>query len=233
MIGLVEGLQRTVRNLRPRQVPTEWGDYYADTNYSDAAMRSKESIVLDMLAAIVPAPVTVLDLGANTGRFSRRIRDAHDCTVIAADIDELAVERNYDALKSQGETGIIPVILDLTNPPGGAGWANEERPAFFDRAPHDTVVALALIHHLAISNNLTLEQLAAFFGRICRHLVIEFVPKSDSQVQRLLVSREDIFPDYDTEHFELEFAKRFVIQQRRNVADSQRSLYLMSTRNLA
>ena len=83
--------------------------------------------------------------------------------------------------------------MDLTNPSRNLGWENDERMSFMKRGPIDLVMALALIHHLAISNNLPFDRIAQFFQKICKSLIIEFVPKTDSQVQRLLATREDIF----------------------------------------
>ena len=91
------------------------------------------------------------------------------------------------------------------------------------------VLALALIHHLAISNNVPLPQLADFFAKTGKRLVIEFVPKSDSQVQKLLISREDIFPTYTREGFETAFKQRFKICESVNVHESERVLYLMES----
>jgi len=62
-------------------------------------------------------------------------------------------------------------------------------------------MALALIHHLCITNNVTLEQFAAFLASVGRWLLIEFVPKEDSQVQRLLSAGWNIFTDYHRSHF--------------------------------
>ena len=73
--------------------------------------------------------------------------------------------------------------------------------SILERGPAEAVLALALVHHLAISNNVPLPMVASFFAGLCEHLVIEFVPKSDSQVKRLLAAREDIFPDYSREGF--------------------------------
>jgi hypothetical protein len=89
------------------------------------------------------------------------------------------------------------------------------------------VLALALIHHLAISNNVPLPQIADFFADAGKWLVIEFVPKSDSQVQKLLSSRVDIFPNYTRESFEAAFAERFSIREKAAVEESERFLYLM------
>ena len=126
----------------------------------------------------------------------------------------------------------MPLLLDLTNPSPYLGWENNERKSFLDRSPVDMVLALALIHHLAISNNVPLENISRFFKKICKNLVIEFIPKSDSQVQRLLVTREDIFNDYDIENFEEEFEKNFIILESSKIGNSERVIYLMKNKTL-
>jgi hypothetical protein len=93
------------------------------------------------------------------------------------------------------ETHLLPLLMDFTNPSPGLGWHNHERDSLLERAPADALLALALIHHLAIANNVPLPQLAEFFRSLGHWLIIEFVPKDDSQVQILLASRQDIFPD--------------------------------------
>jgi hypothetical protein len=122
------------------------------------------------------------------------------------------------------------LVLDLTNPSPALGWDNSERDSFSARGPVDMALALAVIHHLAISNNVPLPQLANFFAEHCKWLVIEFVPKSDLQVQKLLTSREDIFPSYTREGFEAAFSARFAIRKSEAVYDSERTLYLMEAR---
>ena len=125
---------------------------------------------------------------------------------------------------------ILPLVLDLTNPSPALGWDNTERDSFGGRGPVDMALALAVIHHLAISNNVPLPQLADFFAARCKYLVIEFVPKSDSQVQKLLTSREDIFPNYTREGFEKAFSARFNVLKAEAVRDSERTLYLLELR---
>jgi hypothetical protein len=122
---------------------------------------------------------------------------------------------------------MLPLIIDLTNPSPALGWAHNERHSLLDRGPADLVLALALIHHLAISNNVPLSRLAQFFASCGKHLIIEFVPKGDSQVQKLLASRKDIFPEYTQSDFEREFSRYFTIEQSVPVPESSRVIYLM------
>ncbi len=84
-----------------------------------------------------------------------------------------------------------------------------------------------MIHHLAISNNLRLESVAEFFAASAKWAVVEFVPKSDSQVQRLLATRKDIFDHYTEEGFEEAFTRYFSIVEKKPVGGSERTLYLL------
>ncbi|TEU11398.1 MAG: class I SAM-dependent methyltransferase [Anaerolineales bacterium] len=227
LLGLVENLESAVRKLRWQPQGTEWADYYEETNYSPDALHHKKQLVTEFLVEI--NPMTVWDLGANTGLFSRIASDKGIQT-ISFDIDPVSVEKNYLKCVEKGESNILPLLLDLTNPSPSIGWENQERTSFLERGPADTVLALALIHHLAISNNLPFSNIAGFFSKLCNSLIIEFVPKSDSQVQRLLATREDIFYDYTQQIFEREFGKHFTIEHSARIRDSERTLYLMRKR---
>ncbi len=224
LLGLIDSLEATVRKLSWKPAGTEWGDYYQDTNYSAAAFEEKKRIIAEFMAAVQPK--RVWDLGANTGVFSQ-VAAAQPASVVSFDIDPAAVEKNYLDGKQRKEKRILPLVLDLTNPSPGIGWANQERDSLLDRGPVDAVLALALVHHLAISNNLPFPLLADFFSRAGQWLVVEFIPKPDSQVQRLLASREDIFSDYTREGFEQAFSKKFCLRDVREIEGSQRILYLM------
>jgi hypothetical protein len=227
LFGLIDSLESAVKKLAWQPQGTEWADYYKDTNYSLNALHHKKQLVSEFLDKVNPK--IVWDLGANVGMFSRIASDKGIQT-ISFDIDPAAVERNYLECVRKDETNILPLLLDLSNPSPNIGWENEERMSLFERGPADTVFALALIHHLAISNNLPLDRIATLLSKICDSLIIEFVPKNDSQVQRLLSTREDIFPDYTQQVFEAEFCKYFTVEGSVRIRDSERTLYLMQKR---
>jgi hypothetical protein len=225
--GLIEGLESAVKRLKWKMTDTEWGDYYNITNYTNDSFENKKRLVETFIDKISPA--FLWDLGSNNGEFSR-IASNKGIKTISFDIDPVAVEKNYLYSMENGESNLLPLILDLTNPSPAIGWNNEERMAFKERKLPDTVMALALIHHLAISNNVPLYKLAEFFSQICYNLIIEFVPKSDSQVKKLLATREDIFNNYNQESFEHEFKKYFDISAAESIVGSDRTLYLMRKR---
>ena len=133
---------------------------------------------------------------------------------------------NYLQCKKEKNRNLLPLVIDLTNPSPAIGWNNEERSSLIQRGPADLVLALALIHHLAISNNLPLEDVAEFMSCAGQFLVIEFVPKEDSQVQILLTSRKDIFPNYTLEGFVKAFSTRFTLRQQIPVEGTLRTIFL-------
>jgi ribosomal protein L11 methylase PrmA len=165
-------------------------------------------------------------LGANTGVFSR-VAVESGANVISSDIDPAAVEVNYRLVKEKKEGHLLPLVLDLTNPSPAIGWNNSERDSFLQRGPTDATLALALVHHLAISNNVPLVRVAEFFAACGEWLIVEFVPKSDLQVQKLLRSRLDIFSEYTQSGFEKAFGDWYSIVESSGVRDSERWLYLM------
>jgi 2-polyprenyl-3-methyl-5-hydroxy-6-metoxy-1,4-benzoquinol methylase len=227
LLGLVSSLRSAVRGLTWRPTGTPWADYGETRSYSESALAAKRAAVEEYLERIQAK--SVWDLGANTGEFSRLAsqRGAH---TLAFDYDHGAVELNYRQIKKDREENLLPLVQDLTNPSPGVGWSNRERRSLMERGPADAVMALALIHHLAIANNVPLELVAAFLAALGRWLIVEFVPKQDPQVRRLLANREDIFVRYDRDGFEQDFARHYHVRDMRPLPDSERRLYLMEAR---
>jgi hypothetical protein len=227
LLGLIDNLGSAVKKLQWNPQGTDWADYYQDDSYDSVGIEHKKQLVTDFLDEAVPR--TVWDLGGNVGLFSR-IAVNKGIPTISWDIDPGCVDINYRQVVANGETNLLPLVLDLTNPSPAIGWENRERMSILERGPADTVLALALVHHLAISNNVPLDRIADFLAKLCRWLIIEFVPKSDPKVQKLLSTREDIFPNYTRQEFENEFGRLFMVKQSEQIRNSKRVLYLMERR---
>ncbi|MDR2178338.1 MAG: class I SAM-dependent methyltransferase, partial [Treponema sp.] len=223
LAAIIESLIRSIETLKPREKITEWGDYYRGTNYSEDAAAQKAALVGEFLRDSAPFSM-VWDMGANDGRYSRLALE-HGAQVVAFDIDPTAVSRNYRAVHTSGEA-LLPLVLDLTAPSPGIGFANRERKTITGRKTPDVTLMLAVIHHLVISNNLPLDMIAAYLASFTRFLIIEFVPKGDSQVQRLLKTRADIFPDYTEECFETALRAHFTLLRKERIPNTERTLYL-------
>jgi ribosomal protein L11 methylase PrmA len=225
LLGLIDHLESTVRALRWEPGGTTWDGYYARTNYTPEAFEAKRRIVGEWLDLARPAEVW--DLGANDGTFAR-LATARGACAAAFDVDPSCVERNYRAARAEGEARLLPLLLDLTNPSPALGWAHEERASWLGRGPAELVMALALVHHLALANNAPLDRVADLLARCAREwLIVEFVPKGDSQARRLLAGREDVFDAYDEARFLAALAAHFEPARSARLPDGERSLHLL------
>jgi hypothetical protein len=223
--GLLDSLESAVRGLVVEPSQTEWTSYdTACRTYTAEAATDKERLVGEYLDAA--APGTVWDLGANVGRFSR-LAAARGAFTLSVDLDPSVVELNYVRARTEGEGNLLPLVMDLANPSPAIGWANRERMTLDERGPADLVMALALVHHLAIGNNVPLDDLAGFFAGLAPWLIIEFVPKEDPMVGEMLSRREDVFPGYTLAGFEAAFGRRNEIVRRYPILGSARTLFLM------
>jgi hypothetical protein len=222
--AVLDSLRRTVTGLRWHPEGTPWARYDESASYAHDAIGAKERIVRGMLERAGGS--VVWDLGANVGHYSR-IAASLGRRVVAWDVDHGATERHYRAIRSAHETHVLPLVGDLTNPSPSLGWAHAERRSMADRAEADAVLALALIHHVAIGANVPLDHIAEFLARLAPNLIIEFVPRSDPMVAGLLASREDVFHDYSQAGFLAAFERHFRVLESESVPSSERVLHRM------
>jgi ribosomal protein L11 methylase PrmA len=195
----LEDLRGWVAGLEPKGSRfSEWSDYAANTSYGQAEGSAKRAFVADFVAGTKPR--MLWDLGCNTGDFSVVALGAGAETVVGFEFDHGALDAAFLRATQEG-LSLLPLYLDAANPSPDQGWAQRERAGLGARRSADAVLALALVHHLAISRNVPLAEVVAWIVSLAPKGVIEFVPKADAMVQRLLALRADIFEDYDEAYF--------------------------------
>jgi hypothetical protein len=224
LLNVLSSLETLVMKLEVPRDQTTWSDYYEEASLRDDYLATKQQLVKEWID-MVPGS-TCIDFGANEGAFSEIAASKHRQT-IAADFDPICVNRLYQKTKSNPGNKIVPLVLDISNPTPGSGLNNQEHQPFLSRAKSDLSLALALVHHLAIGKNIPLEKVAAFFARVSKHLLIEFVPKSDEKIRVMLQSKKDIYSNYTQENFETAFRDYFNIEKQQMISNSGRILYLM------
>lgn len=224
----VKSLRKLVGGMKWDTGETVWKDYRSNNSYSDEDTKAKQTFVDNALAGHDNR--LVWDLGANDGAFSR-IAAKHSDYVVAADFDEGAIEPLYRQLKSEKNTKILPVVLDLVDPSPSIGWRNKERPGFFERQQPDVVLMLALLHHIAISKNVPLPQIVEWMASMGSRIVVEFVHHDDVQTKRLLANKpEGMFPDYRVDAFERLLGERFTIEKQESLPSGTRTMYVVTPR---
>lgn len=221
-------LRKLVSRLRWDAGESQWKAYQATNTYTDDDRATKAAFVE---AAFGGQPASLVwDLGANDGTYSR-IAAEHADTVVAVDSDEATIDALYRALRREGDTKILPLVMDLADPSPGIGWRGRERPAFFDRGQPDVVLMLALVHHIAIAANVPLPEVVDWMHSFGARIVVEFVHADDPMTQRLLANKpEGLYPDYRVEVFERLLGERFTVEMEKVLPSGTRTLYLVTPR---
>ena len=228
MLNLLNHLAGGISSLRPARRTSEWSDYYVNTIKSEEYLQEKVSIFNHLLENI--SADTALDLGANNGLFSALLAQKYPL-VVAADADAHAINDLYNHHKKHPLSPLHPLVLDITHPTPSFGWENKERSSFLARKQYGLVVALALIHHLAIGKNIRFHQLASCLRTLClQYLIIEFVEKEDEKATLLLQRRQLAYEWYSKPEFEKAFSEFFELATATPLRDGLRTLYVWRIR---
>lgn len=219
LVAMLEGLKSYIAGLEPPGGRSVWSDYAEDNSYDAGKRAEKHDFVAAMAGSVQPD--MMFDIGCNSGDFSQTALDAGAKSVIAFDFDYGALERCYSRF-SQSKASVLPLWLDAANPSPAQGWANAERASLGDRGKIDAMVALAVIHHIAIGRNVPLDMAVDWLIGLAPHGVIEFPNKDDVMVRKLLASRKDIFPDYTEEAFLHHVGKRAAIIAQKKLGEDGR-----------
>lgn len=228
IVSLMQAMKRLISKLSPRHAASHWSSYREDNSYSPEARERKRTFVKKHLEKL--APSSVWDIGSNTGEFSLLAAD-HSPHVIALDADADSANNLYLYCRTHKIGGILPLVMDITDPSPALGWCLAERRSLFERGQPECILALALIHHLCLANNIPLAQIFQFVAKLgAKHAIIEFVPKTDPMVKRLLANRQDVYPWYSRSMFEKEATCLFSIGDRTEIEKDGRELYWLIRR---
>jgi hypothetical protein len=227
LVLMLQSLERYIASLKPKG-SSLWARYYDECTYTEGDLGQKTALVNSFLDQIGDV-ATLWDLGANTGHLSR-LATSRGIRTLALDYDPWAVSRCYADAKRRGDKLMLPLVQDLTNPTPALGVRNKERDSLIDRANADVVMGLALVHHLTIGANVPFPLVARLFADIGRYAIVEFVPATDPQSQRLMRFREEVFDTYSQDSFEHAFKELFDVLRSEPVGESGRVLYLMARR---
>ncbi len=227
-LQFADKLFSNINKISQSKKQTKWNDYY-DKNIDKVYLDEKEKIIKKWIGRNYTEK-TLLDFGCNTGHFSKLLA-ADVEKIIAFDEDSRSVDELYEHCKKNKINNIFCFTANLCQPTPATGWNNQERPALQERLRGDIGLALALTHHLSISNYIPFILMAGMFANACNELIIEFVPKEDEKVQLLLSDREDIFDWYNLTNFTDSFKTRFKLIKEHTFSNKRVLLHLIKRKD--
>lgn len=223
LTGMLHQLRSWVAGLQPADTgKTVWGDYAHTHTYTGEEEVAKRRFVAEFAAATRPR--LVWDLGCNTGDYSKVALEAGADCAIGFDFDQRALEKAY-ARACTEDLNLLPLFQDAANPSPDQGWNQAERRGIHGRRQADAILALAFEHHLAIGRNVPLDQVVGWLVGLAPCGVVEFVPKDDPTIRRMLALREDIFDGYDEAAFVGALQKQARIIRDEAVSSTGRRLF--------
>jgi len=198
---LLRSTRKLLRALAPSERVSRWSHYtQTASHYRTADHEAKQEFVRSTLAGIRPA--RVLDVGANTGVYSR-IAAGSGAEVVAWDTDAQATEINWKTARKEN-LRVLPLVADFARPTPAVGWRNQESAGLIERArgQFDCVLMLGIMHHLLIADQIPLSAILEQLSEITtRWAIIEWVPQGDSQFDELCRGRQTLYSHLTEEHF--------------------------------
>ena len=223
LLANVRKMKKLVERLEWSPPEGVWVAYGERNSYTDDDARRKDEFVRDVSSSR-HWPL-VWDIGCNNGRYSRIAAEGAK-TVVAVDADQGPVELLYRELRDQGDEQILPLTMNLADPSPGLGWRGLERKAMPERGKPDLVLALALVHHVAISANVPVKEFVDWLASLGCSLVIEFPTREDPMVEKLLAPKRDgLHPDYELGFFERCLGEAFEVERSERLESGTRVLY--------
>jgi hypothetical protein len=223
LVANVRKMRKLVERLSWDPPAGVWTAYGERNSYTGHDARRKDDFVREV-AKSRPWKL-VWDVGANNGRYSRIAAEGAQ-TVVAVDADPGPVELLYRDLRGEADEQILTLAMNLADPSPGLGWRGLERRALPDRGRPELVLALALVHHVAISANVPVPEFVDWLASLGAALVIEFPTREDPMVQKLLApKREGLHPDYELGFFERCLSEAFEVERSERLESGTRVLY--------
>ncbi|MDC1169976.1 methyltransferase domain-containing protein [Candidatus Pelagibacter sp.] len=221
-LSILSNLVNFIKGLKPKKEISIWGEYSRDNTYDNEEKKNKYEFISNYFNK--NKFNRVLDLGCNTGEYSKIALNSGCYSVIGLDYDLNAIDEAY-LISKREKLNFLPLYFDVSNPSSNIGWRQKERKGFKERLNFDTVLALAFEHHLAIAKNIPLEDVINWITSLAPKGIIEFVPKNDVTIQSMMRLKGDIFQSYNLENFKKLLSNKTKITSEKIVSKSGRILF--------
>ena len=229
----IKSLQKMIFNTistwnKSHQNTNHWSAYYENDIESQEYLKDKEATIRKWLEKIKPK--SVLDLGANTGKFSF-IAAEYAERVISIEGDENCVNKIEEKISIKNRN-VFTLLGNIAEPSPTIGFLNSGTESIYKRGSSDVVLGLALVHHLHISNRLSFEQISLIFASFTNvYLIVEFIPIDDNKVQILIKGKSINLMNYNEDHFIKALSRWFLIKEVISLKEIERSLFLLKKIN--
>ncbi len=221
-LGMLNHLRNLTASLKPRIPKSGWHHYSETHPYAAASQAMKQKLVAEFAAR--NRPRLLLDIGCNTGHYAQLALEHGAASVVGLDNDRASIDAAFTRSKAHN-LSYLPLVMDIINPSPSQGWQLTERSALWQRVRPDSLLALAVLHHLSIGHNIPLASATQHLVSLAPRGLIEFIPKNDPKVQDMLALREDHFQGYTLEAAREALTRHATLVKETPLGDSHRVLF--------
>ncbi|AUC78652.1 hypothetical protein CW736_04245 [Nonlabens sp. MB-3u-79] len=191
--------KRLLKRVSTSHIDSYWKDYHNNKNPSqdNRFLRITEIINKDLSDA-----TSLIELASNQGKFADYVRENTQMNqIIATDYDKNALDQIY--LNNRFSDKVLPLLYDFVRPNNRTNTNKIE-----DRINADVVMALAVTHHLILTQDITVDHIFNVLESLAtKYVIIEFMPLG------LYSGDMDNIPEvpeyYTLEWFKTNFSDRF------------------------
>ena len=225
---LINRLKKDYQKLKPSLEKSKWSSYMNGhaCSYTEGNFVQKKAFIEKALKLTTPAQV--LDIGCNTGYFSK-LAAKEGSQVVAIDFDSQVIGRLFEEAQEEN-LSILPIVIDFARPSPALGWNNQETRSFMERSEgyFDLVMMLAIIHHLIIQERIPLVEILKQIASVTKkHLILEYVGKNDPMFKKIARGRDHLYEGYNRESFENTLKSFFQVIEKCPLKDADRCLYFL------
>jgi hypothetical protein len=177
--SVLHALGQVRREIEQISLPREQLSYGSPTPVGRAKLHVLQTLLSER------RPRTVLNIGSKAGECAK-LAAGLGCRVVAFERNAAAAAELYISARDQ-QLLILPLVMDAVRPTPALGLADHCFVAATKRFRCDAVVALSIVHHMVAENSLDFDQIVAGLSLFVEQwLLIEFVPRDNQEVQKLL-----------------------------------------------
>lgn len=220
--NLLIQLKNLISDLKKKEGVSKWQNYSSNNTYKSNEEIEKIKTVKEFSNKYKFN--FLADLGCNDGVYSFASLESGAKNVVGFDFDLNALNKAHKEAK-KNKFNFQAVFMDAANPSPNQGWNSLERKSLQKRIDFDGMLALAFHHHLAIAKNIPFEDSLRWLVNFAPKGLIEFVPKKDETIKKMLQLRDDVFYYYNEENFINILSKFVKIISKKTISVSGRTLY--------
>ncbi len=159
---------KLIRSVRKSRINSYWKDYHNDKN---PATDDRFLRITSLINTKLEDATSLIELASNQGKFANHVLENTQLKkVIATDYDKNAVDHIFKT--NENRKDVLPLLYDFVRPNNRSNTLSISK-----RIQADIVMALAVTHHLLLTQDVSLNHIfKVLASHTTKYVIVEFMP---------------------------------------------------------